>query len=381
MTKKIKIALIIRGFHSGGIEKVFESYYSNMDLSPYEIHIVTNMKNMPDRQSIFEKMGCIIHSLSPMRGHKFKWKNIAEYKQLFREEKFDIVHSNVPDNLFPLYFAKKYGVPNRILHAHNIYTDDFGSKNKIVAALFRKGFAINTSNANKLVAVSRLAAETAFAKRSGEAVILKNAINPEKFQFNRMTREKIRKQLDVSQQEVLFGHIGRYENNQKNQEFVLNLFRKVLDRHDNCKLVMIGEGALRSKFIEMADALGIGEKVIFTGAVPNVNEYLSAMDIYLFPSRKEGLGVAGVEAQTSGVRCIFSDKIPNEAKVTDDLIVLGIEGEQATDKWMEQIEIMLPSVLLRGDDDRRKALEQVKNAGYDIRIEAEKLANLYHKSM
>lgn len=379
MANKIKVALIIRGFHSGGIEKVFETYYSHMDLSPYEIHIVTNMKNMADRQEIFEKMGCIVHPLSPMSGHRMKWKNIKEYKKLFKEESFDVVHNNVPDNLIPLFFAKRYGVPVRILHAHNMYTEDFSTKNRIVAVLFRKGFVLNASNATKLVAVSGLAAEAAFAEKRGEATILKNAINLDKFAFDKNARAKIKNQLGITDKEVLFGHIGRYENNQKNQEFVLTLFRKVVDEYDNCKLVMIGEGVRRGEFMDMAKSLQISEKVVFTGAVPNVNEYLSAMDIYLFPSRKEGFGIAGVEAQTSGVKCIFSDKIPEEARVTNDLIVLEMKGEQAVSAWMEQVERLLPTVLMRGESERRSTLEQVKAAGFDIRTQVKKLEALYQE--
>lgn len=377
---KKKIALIIRGFHCGGIEKVFELYFSHMDLSPYEIHIITNMENMPERQEIFEKMGCIIHTFSPMRGHRFTWKNIVEYKNLFRSEKFDIVHNNVPDNLFPLYFAKKYDVPIRILHAHTIYTDDFASKKKMAAMIFRKGFAINTSNATKLVAVSGLAAKSAFAKKSGEAIILKNAINLENFSFNLKAREQIRNHLDVAASEVLIGHVGRYENDMKNQEFVLTVFGEIIKKYDNCKLVMLGEGPRRSGFIEMARRLNILEKVIFTGAVFNVNEYLSAMDIFLLPSRKEGFGIVGVEAQASGVMCIFSDKIPQEALITDQVTVIGIEGEQAVFNWKRQIEEWLPNILLRGEDVRKKAVELIRDAGYDIHTQTRQLECLYQEN-
>ena len=375
--KKTKIALVIRGFHSGGIERVFETYYSHMDLSPYEIHVVTNMKNMPDRQAIFEKMGCIVHPLSPMRGHKFTWKNIKEYRDLFKNGKFDIVHSNVPDNLLPLYFSKKYGVPIRILHAHNIYTDDFAAKKKIVAALYRKGFAINASNATKLIAVSRLAAVSAFADRSNEAIILRNAIDLEKFAFSPRSREKIREQLGVADDQILFGHVGRYENDQKNQEFVLGLFCRIAKAHENCRLVMIGEGPRRQEYMEMAQELGIDEKIVFTGAIPNVNEYLSAMDIFLFPSRKEGLGIACIEAQASGVASIFSNKIPKEAIITSDVTILGIEDENAIDDWLAHIEAMVPEVMDKDFIKRNAAQEYVKDAGFDIRSQAERLAGLY----
>ena len=374
---KIKIALVIRGFHSGGIEKVFETYFSHMDLELYEIHVVTNMKNIPERQKIFEEMGCKVHAFSDMQGHRFKFRNIKEYERLFKLERFDIVHSNVPDNLFPLYFAKKNNVPLRILHAHNAYTDGFDKKSSLISWLYRKGFAFNVFNANCLLAVSQKAAKAAFADKSEKAVILKNAIDLEEFAFNQESRNKIRKQLGIQAYEILLGHVGRYENANKNQEFVLNLFKIILEKHSNCKLVMIGEGKRRQKFMDMAKELGIAEKTIFTGAILNVNEYLSAMDIFVAPSRKEGFMIAGIEAQTSGVKCILSDNTPEEVYVLKDLSVLPIIGKNALDQWVKQVEKLLPEILNRDVNDRFAALDQVRVAGFDINEQALSLKAIY----
>ena len=377
MTEKIRIALFIRGFHDGGIEKVFETYFTHMDLSPFEIHVITHMPNIPEKKKKFENMGCVIHELSKVHGHKLNRKNFSEYRKLFSLVRFDIVHNNMPENLLPLLYARKYKIPVRILHAHNNYTEGYDKKNPLVRKLFLMGFALNTKNATQLVAVSNVAAESAFAERSRETLILKNAVDLDKFAFNQDARREIRKKLSIADQEVLFGHIGRYENNQKNQEFVLNLFKVIADTHNHCKLVMIGDGARRGEFMEMANSLGISDKVNFTGTISNVNAYLSAMDIYLFPSRKEGLGIAGVEAQASGLRCIFSDKIPEEANITEEVVVLGIEGEQAVLEWAAEIKKMLPLVLLRGTAERRAAVEQVREAGFGIYTQVTALNKLY----
>lgn len=374
---KTKIALIIRGFHRGGIERVFEEYYSHMDLSPYEIHIITNMENIPEVQEKFEKMGCIIHALSPMKGHRFSLKNIKEYDEIMKNGHFDVVHNNVPDNLFPLYFAKKYKVPKRILHSHNIYTEDFAKKKKIVADLYRLGFKMNASNATHLISVSRRAAESAFAKRASEAVLLKNAITIDKFAFNSAVREVIRAQLGIGEGQILFGHVGRYETNQKNQEFVLELYKEILKKYANSKLVMLGDGSRRQEFVDMAKELGISEQVVFTGNVPNVNEYLSAMDVYLFPSRKEGLPVAGVEAQASGVKCIFSDRIPEEAYVVKDLIVLSIDGDLAITNWLEAVDRVVEQIGTENVANRLDVVSQINAAGFSIDDQVLKLKELY----
>ena len=93
-----------------------------------------------------------------------------------------------------------------------------------------------------------------------------------------------------------------------------------------------------------------------------------------------GLGIAGIEAQASGVMCIFSDKIPQEALITDQVTVLGIEGDQAIFNWIRQIEEWIPDILSRGDDMRKKAVELIRDAGYDIHTQTRQLECLYQEN-
>lgn len=368
MAKKIKIALIIRGFHNGGIEKVFESYYSHMDLSPFEIHIVTHMKNDELKKKIFTDMGCQIHEFSKLHGHKLTLKNIKEYKELFKKYQFDVVHNNMPDNLLPLWFAKKKKVPCRILHAHNIYTAGYEKKNPLVAKLFMAGFAMNTSKANVLLGVSKDAARSAFGeKHVNDAVILPNAIETDKFVFNQEIRSKMRSKLGIDDKFVI-GHIGRYENDQKNQEFVLETLKQVLKMKPDASMLMIGDGKRLDEFKKMAVDLGVDDNVIFTGNVPNVQDYFQAMDIFVLPSRKEGLGIVAVEAQASGLYCLVSDRVPEEAKVTDNIKFLSIDN--GVGDWVENL-------INHKDYIRADMSSEIKAKGYDIDSRSIELSKIY----
>lgn len=365
--KKIKIALFIRGFHNGGIEKVFELYYSHMNLSPFEIHVITHMENDPIREKIFTDMGCIIHPLSKVHGHKLTKKNFREYKKLFENNSFDVVHNNMPENLLPLFFAKRYGVEGRILHAHNIYTAGYEKKNPIMATLFRMGFSYNASQASTLIGVSKDAAKSAFGKKNVKKVILlPNAINIEKYSFNPEVRMQYRDMLQLGDSFV-FGHVGRYENDQKNQEFVLNLFAEFLKKNKNSRLLMIGNGKRLPEYKMLVQELGIEDKVIFTGNVQNVSDYMQAMDMFLFPSRKEGLGVVLIEAQATGMYCIASNAVPEEAKVTRNVKFLDIDD----------VSIWIDEICEHMNDERKYTMKDIVEAGYDIHVQAHKLENLY----
>ncbi|MCD7820262.1 MAG: glycosyltransferase [Lachnospiraceae bacterium] len=369
MAKKIKIALFIRGFHNGGIEKVFESYFTHMDLSPFEIHVITHMPNIPEKKKMFEDMGCVIHELSRVHGHKLNRRNFKEYRELFSSVRFDIVHNNMPENLLPFLYAKRYKIPVRILHAHNIYTEGYDKKKPVVRKLFMIGFALNTRNATQLVAVSNAAAVSAFGKQpEGKVLILPNAIEMGKFRFRPDVRAEYRQKLGVGDDFVI-GYIGRYETDQKNQEFVLEIFRDLLEKKSNSRLLMIGDGKRLDFFKKMACDMGISRKVIFTGNVQNVQDYLQVMDVFILPSRKEGLGIVAVEAQASGLYCVLSDKVPEEAKVSENVTFLPI-GEENHTKWVQEI-------IKHYQDERKDNTEDIIKAGYNIETAAEQLELMY----
>ena len=409
---KKRIALFIRGFHHGGIEKVFESYFTHMDLSPFEIHVITHLENDPARMDVFRSMGCIIHELSPVHGHKLTARNLKEYRALFKNNAFDVVHNNMPENLLPLHFAKKAGVPVRILHAHSNYRANLKNKNPLKQKVFAAGFALNAAQATHLIAVSRVAAESAFgAKRAQQAFLLPNAIDVRHFAFNKEMREKMRSELGIDNR-VCLGHVGRYENNAKNQEFVLRVFRDYLAVDPQAHLLMVGDGPLRGQYEELARNLDIEDQVTFTGALKNVADYLQAMDAFLLPSRKEGFGIVALEAQACGLPCLVSTQVPQEVAVTP--LVRFLDINQGTEEWVSALTSVFtsaqdscfapasesnqaafpssdsaieqatsptpsPAPFKQSTSNRFDFNQQVLQAGYDITQNASLLSNLYRK--
>lgn len=368
---KIKICHFILGFHNGGVEKVIENYFSNMDRSQYELHIVTHMEPDLNRQRIFENMGFIIHQLSYVHGHKVSKKNIKEYDNFFKQNKFDIVHNHFPENLLPLLFAKRYKVPIRILHSHSDYKNAFKEKHIWIKGAYLIGLRINTYNATNYFACGKVAAESVFGKKNiNKTTIIINAIDTEKFKYDLLTRKKIRDQLKVNDSLVL-GHTGRYEDIKiKNQSFVLKVFKEVLKTEPNARLLMIGEGKLRKDIMKLADDMEISDKVIFTGAVNNVYAYLQALDVFIFPSKFEGLGIAAVEAQCSGLPVIASSAIPEEANLTS--VFHSISLSSPIENWAELV--MNVAAHKRVDQS-----QIIKEQGYDIYQAASKLEKLYEK--
>lgn len=367
--KKIKICHFILGFHNGGVEKVLENYFANMDRSKFELHIVTHMQPDLKRKHIFEEMGFHTYQLSYVHGHKITVQNFQEYNNFFKHHHFDIVHNHFPENLLPLMFAKKYGVPVRILHSHNDYYNVFKKKNTLVKKLYSLGLSFNVHNATDYLACGKTAGESVFGeKNTSKTIVITNAINTQKFKYNPQKREELRKQLRINDNFVI-GHVGRYEEvRQKNQGFVLKVFKEVLKTNPDARLLMIGEGKLRKDIMKTAEDMGVLDKTIFTGAISNVYDYLQVFDVFLFPSNYEGLPVVVVEAQCSGLPIVASSAIPEETNLTEAFFSLSLSN--SIENWSDL-------VLAQQTHQRQDQSIIIQEKGYDIYSAATKLEHLY----
>ena len=117
-----------------------------------------------------------------------------------------------------------------------------------------------------------------------------------------------------------------------------------------------------------AQALGIAEHVRFLGVRSDVAELMQAMDVFVFPSLYEGLGIVVIEAQASGLPCVVSEGIPQEAYLTD--LVIAEKLSSTTDSWAERI-------LACRDIPRTDRRAEIAAHGFDITTEAVKLQEFY----
>ena len=134
---------------------------------------------------------------------------------------------------------------------------------------------------------------------------------------------------------ILFvGHVGRF-NKQKNHTFLIDIFNEAYKENDKLRLVMVGIGPLMNKIKKKVIQLNLSDAVLFLGQRSDVNELMQAMDIFILPSLYEGLPLVGVEAQTSGLPCLFSDTITKEVKLNTTTKYLSLKDDYSV--WKENI--------------------------------------------
>lgn len=365
----IRIAQIMGKCVGGGVESVIMNYYRHIDRNKIQFDFICDEDSTDIPYNEIEKLGGRVILCPP---YQKLFKYIKELKKIFKENNYKIVHSNINTlSVFPLYAAKKSGVPIRIAHSHSVINNNIREfKRNIIKRLLRP---FSKVFANNYFSCSHIAAISLFGKKAfnnSKIKIIHNAIDVDKFSYNYIKRKKIRNQLKIKNDVFVIGHIGRFVET-KNQEFIIDLFHDIYIYNQNCALILIGEGPLKNKLQEKVYKDGLNDSVFFLEQKTNIEDYYQAMDLFLFPSLYEGLGMTIIEAQCSNLPCIVSDAVPTEGKFLNNIEFLNLNNKN---EWLKQIKKRI-----KEKKNRQDCAKIIDENGYNIRNEAKKLEKIYKK--
>ena len=365
--QKHRVCCFCEKWESGGIESFLHNVIREMDLSYLEIDIVAAQMCESVFTAGLKEKGVMFYELSGSQ-HKLG-QNHKMFKQLLKERQYDVVHLNIFQglSLYYAYLAKKAGVQKIIAHSHNSALRQ--SKTKWLKMLLHNvGKNLWTENATDYWACSKPAAEFMFTPKSlCKYEFIPNGIDVERFRFNEDFRKQIRRDLNI-EDKLVIGNVGRLCY-QKNQEYLLEVFARLQSQRPDSVLLLVGEGELKVELQQKAEKLGVADKVIFYGVTDKIEQLLWAMDIFVFPSCFEGLGIVVVEAQAAGLPVVCSDKVPDEAVVTD--LVWKAKLGAVVDSWAEKI------LHSQNDVDKLSANEQVKKSGFAVADVAKRIEKVY----
>lgn len=270
--------------------------------------------------------------------------------KFFKENnEYDLVYAHNGYLSFFIYLsAKKFGIKNFALHSHA--TKMSPNKLKNLAAHILKPL-INHFYKNKFSCSTEAGLELFNTKNF---TLIPNAIDYNKYKFDDNKRKEIRSFLNIGENEKCAGFVGRFTS-QKNVYFFIDLAKKV----DNVKFLMIGEGELKNDFEKKLEEDGLTNKFILLDACSNVNEYYSAMDVFVLPSLYEGLPVVAIEAQANYLPCLLADTISKETSISKLTKYLPLSD---IDLWVKEIEnsIRENQVELQDSFDIEKQAEKYK---------------------
>lgn len=235
---------------------------------------------------------------------------LAHYYKLFfalNKGKYDIVHVHGNSSMMAveLTLAKLAGIGRLIAHSHNSVCQNVKIHN-LLNRYFR-------SIDKKALACGVLAGDWLYGSNQFE--ILPNGFHTEEFIFSFEERMRVRKKLQIENSFVI-GHVGRF-NQQKNQRFLLQIFEKAAETEQNAVLLLIGTGPDFEKIRALVDIHPYKNKIILYGETNEIRAMYSAMDVFVLPSKYEGLPVVLLEAQINGLPCVVSDKVTKEVDFGD----------------------------------------------------------------
>lgn len=194
-----------------------------------------------------------------------------------------------------------------------------------------------------------------------------NGIDVNKYIFSEKKQENIRKALKINNSFIV-GHVGRFYE-VKNHEFLVKIFKEFLKLVPHAKLLLVGDGPLKNKIMELTEEYNIRDKVIFYGLSKNVPDLLQAMDCFVFPSHYEGLGIAVIEAQAASLPVFCSNNVPLEAKITEKCYFIDLAKDET--EWAKFIYENTQNIIRKNNKDK------VIKAGYDINTGITQLENFY----
>lgn len=344
----------------GGIENFIINLYRNIDKSLVQFDFVIPYGEKPIFYDELINGGSKVYSVVPRK--KNMYKNYKQLKNIIEENNYKIVHFHINTLSYatPIFICNKLKNVKIIVHSHNEWKGS-NIKTKFLHKL--NFFRIKKFNYEKF-ACSEKAGKWMYKNKEYE--IINNGIDLQRFKFNEQKRNMIRKKLNISEDDILIGHVGRFCQ-QKNHKFLIEVFNEYQKNKDNVKLLLIGEGELKENIINQIIELGLNDKVIILDNKKNIEDYYSAMDLFLFPSLFEGLGMVLVEAQINGLQCLVSDFVPEEVNITDKIVFLSINN--GIDQWLK--------ALLKCNFTRYNEINKIKNKGYDIKETARRVEEKY----
>lgn len=348
----------------GGAEKVARDIGMYANPEEYEIHYVIFDDDIGDYGKDVISKGCKIFKLrEPSENYSEFFRKLKEIMSTYP---YDAVHAHTMFSIgWVMLAAKQMNIPVRVSHAHSALINGKSLMKSIYESVMR---CLILSYSTDLVACGekagqRLYGKSAYKKR-GKLIL--NGVNTEEYRFSEEKRYIIRNQLNLQNNFVL-GHTGRLADI-KNQSFLIELMPELLKKREDAKLILLGDGDDREMLEEKVNALNLKDNVIFAGSVCNVQDYLSAMDVFVFPSLYEGMPLSILEVQANGLPCVISDTVPPDVFLTDLIHPLSLNDSK--DKWIEAI----ISVKRNTSKDYP---QELKDAGFDTQTAMEKVYRIY----
>lgn len=357
---EIRILQVVTYMGRGGLETMLMNYYRRMDRTKVQFDFLVHRDFRADYDDEIEQLGGRIYRI----GRLVPWsrayqQSLDAFFAAHPEYREVHVHQDCLSAVI-LKAAQRHGIPVRIAHSHSSSQDN--NLKYLIKLYYKRQIP---RHATALFACGRDAGDWMFGGKP--YTVVNNAIDAAQYRYRQAHAREVRQALGIAEDAFVVGHVGRFCP-VKNHAFLLGVFDQLRRENERAVLLLVGDGELRSSMEEKAKAMGLEDRVLFTGVRSDVCDLMQAMDVFVFPSLYEGLPVSLVEAQAAGLPCIISDRVPDACMLTD--LVQKVSLEDSMQQWTERILAARATV-------RRDRFDEIAAGGYDIVSNAAWLQQYY----
>lgn len=355
---------VISSLNIGGTQVLLANMMSDPEFRKDRQHyFLVENENYGSLDSKIEKNGgVIIRGPSPSKG-------IFSYIKFFiyclREHNISIVHSHVSTfSGLIVFISFLFGIKTRISHCHSL----IAAEANISRRLYKYTMKCMANIFSTLkVACSLEAGKSLFFKNSS-FIVISNGINFDFINESSLFNDGIECKLNSNK--IKIGHIGRFVP-EKNHKFLIDLLNNKND--SNVELHLIGGGEIEQEIRDYAKKNNVEGQVFFHGEKNMPYYILNQFDLMIFPSIREGFGIAVLEAQALGVPTIISDRVPKSTIIIPE-IVQQISLDSSLDNWLLAIDNFCQDKVRPTLSERKKFFNSSGvNISNSVKIMVEKL--------
>ena len=369
---KVKVLEVLGRLQDGGAETLVKDYALMVDKSLADIIVVPFMinpnsanfkllkKNNVKIRPLFSKWNKASRLFRRFLG---EWLIPKKLDAIVKEESPDVIHIHLANIHYFMPIRESLSGIKILYTCHNLPTLMFSDKRKKEMDAAR--YFIQKNNMQLIALHDGMAAELNRMFGINNTIVIRNGIDLPRFQNVRESKKELRLIYKIPKDAFVIGHVGRFSY-QKNHEFLIKIFTQIMKQNVNAFLLLIGNGELKESIQSELNSLKLQDRYLILSNRDDIPQLMHSMDVFVFPSRFEGLGIVLIEAQASGLPCVVSDNVPKDAFVTDYIHPLSLN--ESLDNWCKEI-LNSPA----------KEKNIVRLEEYDMHSEIHKLEKVYIK--
>lgn len=359
-----------------GVQRVSLDELIRLDCSNFTPYMICQQSGPMTDECKNNNITCLysptlVREISPLKDLQAFWS----LYRLFRQNKFDIVHTHSSKTgVIGRLAAKLAGVP---MIVHTVHGFAFpAAKNKFEKNIFLMMEWLGTKCSDKIICLheadKRIAIDKLGAKDS-QLAILANGVDTMKFSPALVDeKNNIREELGLPVNVTVIGMVGRLWK-QKNPHALVNVALSILEKRNDVHFVFIGDGEFKASLIQQVKNKDKEEYIHFLGWRNDSERILKSFDIFTLPSLWEGMPLAILEAQATGLPCVVSNIQGNNTLVNDHNGLL-VDLDKS-DSYIRQLLMLIDNASLRNKLGEA-GLESILSS-HDINKRINKLSSLY----